>query len=258
MVDLQMNEQEQPVITELSAELTGQPNQEAEVIQTDRESAAAAAMEPMTALTEPATPPFHPAPLYQKLLPLILAGLILVSDQLSKRYIIATLDVHESRAPIAALDKLFQFTHIHNTGAAFGLFPAGGFIFTLIAIVVAVAIVVYTRRLDTGHYLLRIALGLQLGGALGNLIDRLRQGYVTDFLDFIPFPFIFNIADAAIVSGVVVLFYLMLLETLEERRQKQAQEVLAGKRDENHDAAAADTTTHTLSNPRSFADSESL
>lgn len=258
MVDLRMNEQEQPVAMEPNEELMGQPHLEAEVMQTNGESDIAAALESMTTPNEPATHPFHPAPLYQKLLPLMLAALILASDQLSKRYIIATLDVHESRAPIPALDQLFQFTHIHNTGAAFGMFPAGGFIFTIIAIVVAVAIVVYTRRLDAGHYLLRIALGLQLGGALGNLIDRLRQGYVTDFLDFIPFPFIFNIADLSIVSGVVVLFYLMLLETLEERRQKQAQEVLAGKREENHDAAATDTTTHTLSNPHSFADSESL
>lgn len=258
MVDLRMNEQEQPVDIEPNEELIWQPHSEVAVMQTKGESDVAAAMEPNTTPTEPSPPPFHPAPLYQKLLPLMLAGLILASDQLSKRYIIATLDVHESHAPIPILDQLFQFTHIHNTGAAFGMFPAGGFIFTIIAIVVAVAIVVYTRRLDAGHYLLRIALGLQLGGALGNLIDRLRQGYVTDFLDFIPFPFIFNIADAAIVSGVVVLFYLMLLETLEERRQRQAQETLAEKRDENHDAAATDPASHTLANPHSFADSESL
>lgn len=170
---------------------------------------------------EPA--PFHPAPLYQKIIPFVLAAFLLGADQLSKTLIIARLDEYESYAPIPALAKLFQFTHIHNTGAAFGMFPSGGLFFTAIAIIVAIAIVIYTRRLDAGHYLLRIALGMQLGGALGNLVDRLRLGYVTDFIDVIPLPAIFNIADASIVGGVVVLFYLMLLETIEEQRQKKQQ-----------------------------------
>ena len=174
----------------------------------------------------PATPtslPFHPAPFYQKIIPFALAAFLLGADQLSKSLIIARLDVYESYAPIPALDWLFQFTHIHNTGAAFGMFPTGGLFFTAIAIIVAIAIVIYTRKLDAGHYLLRIALGMQLGGALGNLVDRLRLGYVTDFIDVVPFPAIFNIADASIVGGVVVLFYLMLLETIEEQRQKKQQ-----------------------------------
>ncbi|MBP8002692.1 MAG: signal peptidase II [Chloroflexi bacterium] len=183
-------------------------------------------------LVQSAIPPtvasFHPAPLLQKLIPFLLAGTLLVMDQLSKQFIIANLEVYESMTPIPALASLFRFTHIHNTGAAFGMFPTGSLFFTLIAFVVAIAIVVYTRRLDAGHYLLRIALGMQLGGALGNLVDRLRLGYVTDFIDVIPFPAIFNIADASIVGGVVVLFYLMLLETFEEQRLKKQNPPLAG------------------------------
>lgn len=175
---------------------------------------------PAPAIT-PEPIPLHPAPFYQKIIPFALAALLLGVDQLSKSLIIANLDVYESYVPIPALAWLFQFTHIHNTGAAFGMFPSGGLFFTAIAIIVAIAIVIYTRKLDAGHYLLRIALGMQLGGALGNLIDRLRLGYVTDFIDVIPFPAIFNIADASIVGGVVVLFYLMLLETIEEQRQKK-------------------------------------
>lgn len=245
MIDLRMNEQEHPLESEPTAEMAWEPRDE--VAMSDEGGDAA---ETPTPPLEATPPPFHPAPLYQKLLPVVLALFLVTSDQITKRYIVNTLDVYESRAPIPALDNFFQFTHIHNTGAAFGMFPAAGFVFTIIAIVVAIAIVVYTRRLDAGHYLLRIALGLQLGGAVGNLIDRLSQGYVTDFIDFIPFPFIFNIADLSIVSGVVVLFYLMLLETVEERRQKQA--AAAADNERSNDPPNLNSTTHP------FADSESL
>ncbi len=245
MIDLRMNEQEHPLESEPTAEMAWETRDE--VAMSDEGGDVA---EPLTPPLEATPPPFHPAPLYQKLLPVVLALFLVTSDQITKRYIVNTLDVYESRAPIPALDNFFQFTHIHNTGAAFGMFPAAGFVFTIIAIVVAIAIVVYTRRLDAGHYLLRIALGLQLGGAVGNLIDRLSQGYVTDFIDFIPFPFIFNIADLSIVSGVVVLFYLMLLETVEERRQKQA--AAAADNERSNDPPNLNSTTHP------FADSESL
>lgn len=189
------------------------------VVEGESGARSAAAGQPAT--PDPQPVPFRPAPFYQKIIPFALAAFLLGADQLSKSLIIARLDVYESYTPIPALAWLFQFTHIHNTGAAFGMFPSGGLFFTAIAIIVAIAIVIYTRKLDAGHYLLRIALGMQLGGALGNLVDRLRLGYVTDFIDVVPFPAIFNIADASIVGGVVVLFYLMLLETIEEQRQKK-------------------------------------
>ncbi|MCL4872121.1 MAG: signal peptidase II [Anaerolineae bacterium] len=202
-------------------------------------------------------PPIQPAPLGQKIIPLLLAAIILGSDQVSKHLIIINLDVYESYAPIPALANFFQFTHIHNTGAALGMFPSGGLFFTIIAIIVAIAIVIYNRRLGEGHYLLRIALGMQLGGALGNLTDRLRLGYVTDFMDVIPLPAIFNLADAAIVGGVVVLFYLMLLETLEERRHKQAQ---AREMEMNGEVEAdpSDNRRLTGSTRSSLTDSETI
>jgi signal peptidase II len=90
----------------------------------------------------------------------------------------------------------------------------------VVAILVAVIIIVYNYRLPTGHFLFRAALGLQLGGALGNLIDRIRLGHVTDFLDFGSWP-VFNLADASIVGGVAVLVLLMLLEGRETAAQSQ-------------------------------------
>jgi signal peptidase II len=76
---------------------------------------------------------------------------------------------------------------------------------------VALAIVLYYRYLPTGYWLVRVSLGLQLGGAIGNLLDRIRYGYVVDFVDIGFWP-IFNVADAAIVSGVGILAYCLWRE----------------------------------------------
>jgi signal peptidase II len=100
---------------------------------------------------------------------------------------------------------------VTNTGAAFGLFADQSFLFVAIAIAVLAAIFVYRRYLTMRHWPIRLSLGLQLGGALGNILDRLRYGYVIDFLDFKVWP-IFNLADSSICIGVAILAYYMLRE----------------------------------------------
>jgi len=139
------------------------------------------------------------------------AALVLALDQLSKAWVLRHIPLNEAWAPIPSLARYFTFTHVTNTGAAFGIFPNGGAIFLAIAVVVVVAIVVYTRYLSTERWPVLLSLGLQLGGALGNLIDRLRFGHVVDFLDFKFWP-TFNVADSAIVVGVALLAYLVLTE----------------------------------------------
>jgi signal peptidase II len=156
----------------------------------------------------------------------IVAGIILIADQVTKRLVEQTLPLGTSTAPFAQLADIFQFTHTTNTGAAFGLFPNGGNLFALAAIIVSVVIVIYNFRLPAGHLLLRVALGLQLGGALGNLIDRARQGYVTDFFDVGPVP-IFNIADAAVVTGVAIMALIIFLESRQEQRAAAARAAAA-------------------------------
>jgi signal peptidase II len=128
--------------------------------------------------------------------------------------------MYQSYAPIPALEALFRFTHATNTGAAFGIFPAGGSFFTIVAVVVGLVILYYNYILPGGQLSLRLALGMQLGGALGNVIDRFRLGHVTDFLDFGPWP-VFNLADTSIVAGVIILTWLML----QEKREHQAEAV---------------------------------
>ena len=126
---------------------------------------------------------------------------VLALDYLSKEIVRNNLPIYTYWAPFPAIEEFFRFTHTTNTGVAFGLFQNGNLIFTLFAIVISIGIIYFNQKLEPGHVLLRIALGLQLGGALGNLLDRLTHGAVTDFLDFGPWP-VFNVADTAVVAGV--------------------------------------------------------
>ena len=150
----------------------------------------------------------------------LVALIVILLDQASKRYIEANVVYNTSWMPLERLAPFFQITHIGNTGIAFGLFSGGGMIFALIAIVVTGAIVYIAYTLPAGHTAMRIILGIVLGGAIGNLIDRLRQGYVTDFLDFGPWP-VFNVADMAVVFGAIALAIMMFYE---ERQLKKAEE----------------------------------
>lgn len=137
-----------------------------------------------------------------------IAAIIFALDQATKFLVLKHIPLHESWSPVPALARIFRFTFITNTGAAFGMFPQLGSAFMLIAIVVIVAIIAFYRHLPTGHLWIRISLGLQLGGAMGNLLDRLLHGYVVDFIDIGFWP-IFNLADLSIVLGVAILSYFL-------------------------------------------------
>ena len=102
--------------------------------------------------------------------------------------------------------RLFRLTFATNTGAAFGMFPQFGTVLMIIAIIVVIGIVIFFHHLPIESTWVRISLGLQLGGAMGNLLDRILRGFVVDFLDVGFWP-IFNIADVAVVTGVCMLVY---------------------------------------------------
>lgn len=136
----------------------------------------------------------------------VVAALIFAADQWSKALVIQRLALGETWRPLAGTPILewFAFTHTKNSGAAFGIFPSGGWFFVIVAVVVSLGILWYYPRLPRDHWWLFLALGLQLGGALGNLADRLRIGHVTDFVHIGNFA-IFNVADSAVVCGVLIL-----------------------------------------------------
>jgi len=101
---------------------------------------------------------------------------------------------------------IFDIHHVHNTGAAFGMLPAGGLLFVAVAVAVLAGLFVSYPRVRAADRLTRVSLGLIAGGTLGNLVDRLRFGYVVDFIDFRWWP-VFNLADSAICIGVALLMW---------------------------------------------------
>ena len=135
------------------------------------------------------------------------AALTFIADQVSKMAIKATMSPGDV---IPIVPPVLDLHYITNRGVAFGLFARFGDIFVPVALVIMCVIVAYYRSLASRRLWLRIALGMQLGGALGNLLDRLRYGSVVDFVEFhvdaINFHFaVFNIADSAICVGVAIL-----------------------------------------------------
>ncbi len=172
---------------------------------------------------ETAVPPER-APLKERAILIIVALIVIFLDQFSKWLVESNLQIGESWIPLEGMASLFRIIHTFNTGAAFGLFAGGSLFFAGTAIVISLAILFFNHRLEADNKWLRVALGLQLGGAMGNFIDRMRIGQVTDFLDVGPWPYIFNVADLAVVSGAILLGILVWQESREEQKQKKQAE----------------------------------
>jgi signal peptidase II len=136
---------------------------------------------------------------------LIIAGFIVFLDYYTKNLVRHSLSMGETWMPFKWLAPYARIVHWQNSGAAFGIFQSGGLIFTGLAIVVSIFIIFYFPQVPKEEWALRLAMSMQLGGALGNLLDRLlHDGYVTDFISVGTFP-VFNIADSCISIGVCVL-----------------------------------------------------
>jgi signal peptidase II len=149
-----------------------------------------------------------------------LAGIIVGLDQWTKWLVRTHLPFQSSWLPdgMQWLSPYVRIVNWSNSGAAFGTFQSGNSVFTALAILVIVAILYYYPRVEATDWTLRLAMGLQLGGAAGNLIDRLLMQRVTDFIAVGTFP-VFNLADASISIGVVVL---LLGVWVKERNEKKA------------------------------------
>jgi signal peptidase II len=143
------------------------------------------------------------------------AGAAIAADQATKAIVSSSLTLGESVDVIGPL----SIHHVQNSGIAFGLFPtATSGVIVLTGVAVSWMLVFFARS-GGRHPILPVALGLLLGGSLSNLLDRVRLGHVTDFLDFRFWP-AFNLADAFIVAGVAVLIGALLLADREPRRAR--------------------------------------
>jgi len=149
------------------------------------------------------------------------AGIIIILDQWTKTLVRTHLQLGEIWAPNEAIEAYARIVNWKNTGAAFGIFQGWGDIFSVLSILVAIAILYYFPKVSPRDWPLRLAMGLQLGGAIGNLIDRLQRGYVTDFVSVGNFA-IFNVADASISTGVVILILGMWIKEREEAAARPA------------------------------------
>lgn len=179
----------------------------------ERDSMAAADMAPV-----PEAPPESGESRRSRLigrLEIWIAIAIVIADQVTKAFVRAWVPLHDD---VTVVDGLLGFTYVRNSGAAFGLFNAIEFphkagIIATVAAAALVAIAAYAARLAPGQKVARLGLALILGGAVGNLIDRITLGYVVDFVDVYwrSYHFwAFNVADAAITIGVSVMVLDML------------------------------------------------
>src|SRR5438552_7569836 len=147
------------------------------------------------------------------------AAFVFALDRVTKVIVESSLPVGGS---VDIVGQWIRISHVTNTGAAFGLLPERTTLLSILSVAAVLAIVFYYRRLAADSRLIAATLGMQLGGAFGNLIDRVGQGYVVDFVD-VGIPggprfWSFNVADSSIVVGIIAVTALLWWQ---ERRQQR-------------------------------------
>lgn len=152
-------------------------------------------------------------------LPWVMLVIAVVLDQVTKWQVIENLSVGESWPETG----FFRITHAWNTGTAFSLFQGQGDILTWVSLAAVGVLSWIYRSIDKPSLLLRVAFGMQFGGAIGNIADRIRLGHVTDFIDVGIWP-IFNIADSSIVIGIgLMIFYFWFMDNKEPDNEVETQ-----------------------------------
>lgn len=136
----------------------------------------------------------------------IYIALVFILDQVSKYLIISNMEPYES---IPVIKNVFHLTYVNNTGAAFSMLKGKTLFFTVFTSVV-ILVLIYSMMKFPLDKRIRITFALIIGGGLGNLADRVRHGYVVDFIDFRVWP-VFNIADCALVVGITILAIIIAL-----------------------------------------------
>ncbi|MGB8984686.1 MAG: signal peptidase II [Anaerolineales bacterium] len=160
---------------------------------------------------------------------------IVALDQWTKWLVRTNIAPGESWLPdsLAWLSPYARIVHWYNRGASFGMFQEGNMVFTVLAFIVIAAIIYYYPKIENADWPLRLAMSMQLGGAVGNLIDRLLFGRVTDFISIGSFP-VFNVADSSISVGCVVL----LLGVWWQERLAKKQKIQAAPSDQTSEVAS--------------------
>jgi signal peptidase II len=148
---------------------------------------------------------------------ILIAGAIVLLDQWTKSLVRNNLEMGAMWSPWPWLTPYARIVHWYNTGVAFGMFQDQGLLFKILNSLIAVFILVMFPRLSENDWFLKVALSMQFGGAVGNLIDRFTIGHVTDFISIGNFA-VFNVADASVTVGVGVM---ILGLWIQEKREKE-------------------------------------
>lgn len=136
-------------------------------------------------------------------MPLGIGFLVFIIDQLVKHLVVSTMHLGQS---LPVIKGIFHITYVLNPGAAFGMLEHQRWFFILVALAAVLLGAAFYKKLQQESFLMRSGAGLLLGGAVGNLADRIQSGLVVDFLDFRIWP-VFNIADIAICAGAGILIF---------------------------------------------------
>jgi len=166
-------------------------------------------------------PALKPTSYLKEYFPLLaVASLVVALDQWTKWWVRTNIPSSGSWQPqwLAELGWPARIVHWYNTGAAFGIFQEGNRVFIVMALAVILGILYYYPRLAADDLIMPLAAGLYLGGVIGNLIDRIMLGKVTDFISIGTFA-IFNVADSSINIAVALLLLSLLLKDRKQRRK---------------------------------------
>ncbi len=146
-----------------------------------------------------------------------IAVIVVILDQWSKSWIRQNVGLGAEIYPISFLAPFFRFTYWKNTGAALGIFQNANIPLLILSSIIVIVIIGYYRKALDEPLVFRISMGLLLGGAVGNIIDRIQLGYVTAFIAMGSFP-VYNVADSCVTIGV----FLMLIGLLVQERKEKA------------------------------------
>ncbi|NLM42455.1 MAG: signal peptidase II [Clostridiales bacterium] len=137
----------------------------------------------------------------------MIIGVITILDQFIKMKIVDKVMPHKS---IEIIKNFFYLTYVENTGISFGMFKGKRIIFIILTIIVCIILSYFLIKFSKTNRVIAVCLAFIIGGAIGNLIDRIRLGYVIDYIHFSFFPPVFNLADAAIVCGAIALSIILI------------------------------------------------
>lgn len=146
----------------------------------------------------------------------VVSLIVLLLDQVTKFYAVKLL---KGNAPVVVIENFLQLNYVENFGAAFGILQNKKIFFVVMTTVVVIGILVYMKTNTNLTNTMKLALAMVIGGAIGNLLDRVRLGYVVDFIDvnfwgLYDFP-VFNIADSSIVIATILICYLVIFNKYE-------------------------------------------